>query len=128
MSDLPLIAIVDDDEIAQTFTEETLRNHGVATACFSSGPEFLAALDSLPDLRLILLDMQMPGMSGHELQCHLEEMGVRIPIVFLSGTLDVTLAFSMFRHGAAEVLCKPPDTTRLLRIVDDILAAAPASR
>ena len=121
MPEVPLIAIVDDDEVTLLLTDNALSTHGFATACFSSGAEFLAALKGLSGLRLILLDMEMPGMSGYELQCQLEEMGVRIPIIFLSGTVDMPLANSMLHHGAVEVLCKPLDVEVLMKIVNEVM-------
>jgi FixJ family two-component response regulator len=126
MPEQPLIAIVDDDEILLQLADHALRSNGFATVQFSSGPEFLAALGSLPAIRMLVLDMQMPEMSGYELQDRLDEMGARIPIVFLSGTVDMPLAAAMFKRGAVDVLCKPLDVPVLLRVVRGTVSAKAA--
>jgi FixJ family two-component response regulator len=126
MPDQPLIAIVDDDEILLQLAENALTCSGIKTACFSSAPAFLAALDGLHNLRLIVSDMEMPHMTGYELQCRLEEMGIGIPVVFLSATVDVALASAMISHGAIDVLCKPLDVPALLALVNSVITAKAA--
>jgi FixJ family two-component response regulator len=126
MPDQPLIAIVDDDEILLQLADNALTSNGFATALFRSGPEFLAALGRLPHIRLLISDVQMPEMTGYELHCRLEELGVQLPIIFLSAAVDMPLASAMIKHGAVDVLCKPLDVPALLEQVRGVITAKAA--
>src|SRR4029450_1770928 len=85
----------------------------LAAADFSSAFEFLNALD--PTWRCCLvLDLRMPWMNGLALQKRLLEMGVHIPIVFVSGSVDIPTAVQAIRDGAVDFLQKPYPQQQLL--------------
>jgi len=70
----------------------------------------------------LLLDMRMPGGSGLKLQETLDARGITIPIIFVSGHVDVPTASKAFRAGAKDVITKPVDDTLLLDRVAEMLS------
>ena len=83
-----LIAIVDDDASVRKGLERLIRSLGWKTETFGSAQEFLAS--SRTDApTCIVLDLQLPGLSGLDLQKHITEAGVEIPVVFLTGHGDI---------------------------------------
>ena len=84
----PTIFLVDDDEFIRSVLADMLRPAGYAVAEFPSAEAFVAALR--PGMSgCLILDMQMPGMSGVELQAELRRREIGLPIIFLSGHEDV---------------------------------------
>ena len=74
MSEDPMIAIIDDDEAVRVATESLVRSLGFGTSTFASAEEFLRS-PRLRDAACLITDVQMPGMSGAELQAQLLERG-----------------------------------------------------
>ncbi len=108
----PTVYLVDDDDFARSVVTEILRPIGYPMEDYASAEAFLAALH--PGLSgCLVLDMQMPGMSGTELQAELHRRGVRLPIIFLSGFDDVPTTVIAIKGGAEDYLIKP--------VADDIL-------
>ena len=84
----PLVRIVDDDEGIRNSMAFLLEGEGWEVKTYRDGSQFLASNDfSRPGC--IILDVRMPNMSGLGLQTHLNEMGVDLPIIFLSGHGDI---------------------------------------
>ena len=109
----PTVFIVDDDDACRDSIRELVFAVGLAAAVFSSAFEFLTALD--PTWRgCLVLDVRMPGMSGLALQKRLLEMDVRIPIVFVSGSVDIPTAVQVIKDGAVDFLQKPYPQQQLL--------------
>lgn len=109
----PTVFIVDDDDACRDAMRELVFAVGLAAAVFSSAFEFLTALD--PTWRgCLVLDLRMPGMSGLALQKRLLEMEVRIPIVFVSGSVDIPTAVQVIKDGAVDFLQKPYRQQQLL--------------
>lgn len=109
----PTVFIVDDDDACRDAMRELVFAVGLAAAVFSSAFEFLTALD--PTWRgCLVLDLRMPGMSGLALQKRLLEMDVRIPIVFVSGSVDIPTAVQVIKDGAVDFLQKPYPQQQLL--------------
>jgi len=109
----PTVFIIDDDDACRDSIRELFVGVGLAAAVFSSAFEFLAALDSTWRGCLVL-DLRMPSMNGIALQKRLQEMGVHLPIVFVSGSVDIPTAVQAIRDGAVDFLQKPYPQQQLL--------------
>ena len=100
------VYIIDDDEaLGRTLERQVARWIGGAST-FGSADEFVARLDELP-FGSILLDINMPGMSGLDLIELLHEKCPEWPVVMLTGCAEVGAAIRSFRHGAIHFLQKP---------------------
>ena len=121
-SELPLVAVVDDDESVRESLPDLLREFGFATHSFSSAEEFLTS-DSLVQTRCLVLDVAMPGMTGFDLQRELNLRGHSIPIIFISAHKDEVVRRRAFQEGAVEFLFKPFSDTALLQALNTALRA-----
>ena len=116
----PTVFIIDDDDACRDSIRELVIAVGLAAAVFSSAFEFLAAFDSTWRGCLVL-DLRMPRMNGIALQQRLLEMGVRLPIVFISGSVDIPTAVQAVRDGAVDFLQKPYPQQQLLDAIHTAL-------
>ena len=118
------VFIVDDDEAVRDSLGLLLRSGGYRARCYGSAKDFLKAFDPR-DHGCLVLDIRMPGMTGLELQKHLNEIGCNIPIVFITGHGDVPMAVEAVRMGAVDFLQKPfSDDDLMARIADALDIAA----
>lgn len=102
----PLIYVVDDDAGIREALGDFFELEGIDAEFFSSGEDLLAA--SVPKrVDCLLLDLQLPGPSGLDLQQHLAAEGSDVPIVFMSGYGDVPTSVRAMKHGAIDFLTKP---------------------
>jgi FixJ family two-component response regulator len=108
LTEIPLISIVDDDNTARAATESLVRSLGFETRTFASGESFLQS-SSLSETRCLILDVQMPNMTGIELQDHLLQLGFDIPIIFITAYPDETVRQRALQAGAVGFLAKPFD-------------------
>jgi FixJ family two-component response regulator len=109
----PTVFIIDDDDACRDSIRELVASVGLAAAVFGSALEFLAALD--PAWRgCLVLDLHMPRMNGLELQKRLNEISVDLPIVFISGSVDIPTAFQAIKAGAVDFLQKPYPQQQLM--------------
>ena len=100
------IAIVDDDPAMRRAVARLCGAAAWANRCFSSAEEFLVS-NAAEDASFLILDVQLPGISGFELHRHLLERGIRRPVVFITGQ-DQPLSREKARMaGAAAYLTKP---------------------
>ena len=102
----PIIFVVDDDQAVRLSTEMLIRSMGLRVESFDSAAEFLEDFDPQQP-GCVILDIRMPGMSGLELQEHLNEMKASIPIVFVTGHGDVPMAVKAMKAGAVDFIQKP---------------------
>lgn len=116
-SDLNQVAIViDDDKIIRSQLSKLLERAGISVRTYTSAIDFLS--DPAPDSHgCLLLDVDMPGMTGLELQLALIERGIRLPIIFLTGHGTISMAVSAIKAGAVTFLEKPVDNRLLLDAV-----------
>lgn len=115
-----VIAIVDDDPSVREGLKSLLRSAGWRAETFVSAQEFLAHCG--PDVpSCLVLDLQLPGLNGLELQKRLAESGVEIPIVFLTGHGNVPASVQAMKAGAVEFLTKPFDEEDLLRAIQEAI-------
>jgi FixJ family two-component response regulator len=97
-----------------------LRPTGHRVETFDSAEALLGRI-STDDRGCVLLDLQMPGKSGLELQQALFERGIGLPLIFISGRADVPAAVSAMKQGAVDFLSKPVDPQALLTAVERAL-------
>jgi two-component system response regulator FixJ len=102
----PCVFVVDDDEAVRNSLRLLLKTVGHPAEFFASGNDYLAAFDATRQGCLVL-DIRMPGMSGLDLQRHLNERGSLLPIIFITGHGDVPMAVEAMQHGAMDFIQKP---------------------
>ncbi|MBB40916.1 MULTISPECIES: response regulator transcription factor [Hyphomonas] len=123
----PIILIVDDDPHIRASLTDMFRSVDMETAAYGSTGELLGA--GFPDRpACLILDLRLPGGSGLELQSRLAEMGVAIPIVFLTGHADVPTSVRAMKAGAVDFLPKPFREQELLDAVANALKHDTARR
>jgi FixJ family two-component response regulator len=115
---LPWIAIVDDDPSVLKALARLLSTRALKSRTYISARDFLTALpDGLPEC--LIVDLQMPGMTGLELQHHLTRQGIRIPTIVITAHDEVDIQERCKSAGAASYLLKPLQDTSLLAAIDD---------
>jgi len=127
MSERGLVHVVDDDASFRTAIRRMLTAAGFEVRAFASGAELLARAS--PDEHgCVLADLQLPELSGLELQQELGRAGVALPFVFLTGHGDVPSAVCAMRQGAVDFLdkCAPQDA--LIAAIERALQREAAER
>ena len=108
-----MIAVVDDEESVRKAVVRLLHAAGFAARGFSSGDEFMKAWQAdIPEC--VLLDLQMPGLSGTDVQRALNRAGARFPVIIVTAHDAPGMREECMREGAAAYLCKPLDERVLL--------------
>lgn len=114
----PVVAIVDDDASVREGLHSLIRSAGWKAETFGSANEFLARPgEDAPSC--LVLDLQLPGLSGLDLQKRMADVNLEIPIVFLTGHGDIPASVKAMKAGAVEFLTKPVDEQNLLRAIED---------
>jgi FixJ family two-component response regulator len=114
LSKLPLIAIIDDDASVRATTDSLVRSLGYVVYTFASAEDFLRS-NRLNDLACVIADVQMPGMSGVELQAHLLAKGNYVPFIFFTAFPDDQIRTQALKAGAICYLTKPFDGDSLIQ-------------
>ena len=112
------ICVVDDDASIRESVEGLLRAEGLRVETYGSAREFLARVNPEPPGCLVL-DVELPGLSGLELQRELFRTEAHIPIIFLTGHGDIPMSVRAIKAGAFEFLTKPFDPDDLLDAVQE---------
>ena len=102
----PTVFVIDDDEAVRTSLRLLLKSVGLPVETFASAQEFLDQYDE-DRAGCLVLDIRMPGISGLELQQHLNERNSIMPIVFITGHGDVPMAVEAMQAGAVDFIQKP---------------------
>jgi FixJ family two-component response regulator len=116
----PTVYLVDDDRSMRDAISSLVRSAGLNVETFSSAQEFLNHIRA-EICACLVLDIRMPRMSGLDLQHVLKEMGVDIPIIFITGHGDIPIAVRAIKSGALEFLTKPFRDDELLEAIDKAL-------
>ncbi|MHB8270741.1 response regulator transcription factor [Bradyrhizobium sp.] len=117
-----IVHVVDDDASFRTAIERRLKKAGYEVATYSSAQQLLERLPDENTSGCILLDVQIPGLSGPELQARLNALGCSLPIVFLTGHADIQTTVKTIKAGAQDFLTKPVSSDQLLGAIERALA------
>ena len=123
------VHIVDDDLSFLTAMERHLKHAGYEVAVYASAQALLDRLpsdDSVPGC--ILLDVRIPGIDGLALQKRLKELGSTVPIIFVSGHVDIPVTVRALKEGAEDFLTKPVTSDGLLTAIRRAFARRRAFR
>jgi FixJ family two-component response regulator len=121
VSQPPAISVVDDDESVRVATCNLVRSLGYIVHPFASAAEFLQSR-SLHETSCVIADVQMPVMTGVELQAHLRARGHRVPFIFITAfPVEIDRARAM-GAGAICFLTKPFDGDILVKCLADALS------
>jgi len=101
-----MISVIDDDETVRKATKSLLRSLGYGAEAFASAEDFLES-DLLHRSSCLISDVQMPGMSGLELQSQLIAEGHRLPIIFITAYPEARARARALKAGALGFLSKP---------------------
>jgi FixJ family two-component response regulator len=119
-SPVSIVHVVEDDEPARKATARLLKAAGYVVQMYGTAKEFLSALPS-GGCGCVVLDMQLPGASGLEVQKALAAADEPLPVVFLSGRSEVPDSVQAMKSGAIDFLTKTTDGTVLLEAVSRAL-------
>jgi FixJ family two-component response regulator len=119
---VPVIAVVDDDESVRQSLAGFMESVGYEVALFSSAEEFARSGSHRDDLRCLILDVRLPGMSGFELYSQLTLSGRSIPAIFITAHKDPSAAAWATKPGVVKLLYKPFQPGVLLEAVRSALA------
>jgi len=123
MRSAPLISIVDDDESMRESTKGLVRSLGYQAAAFASAEEFLQS-DSVDSTSCLIADMQIPGLSGIDLQSWLIDRGIQMPTIFITAFPDEGTRLRAATAGAVGYLDKPFSEESLIRCLDTALGSS----
>ncbi len=123
----PLARIIDDEETVRNSEAFMLRMGGINAVAYESAEEFLAR-DDLRHPGCLVLDVRMPGMSGLELQEEMTRRGIDLPILFLSGHGDISMAVSTLKCGAEDFCEKPVEPAKFRESVRRMISKNIAHR
>ena len=115
-----LISVIDDDESVRRTTALLIESFGLRAAAFESAEGFLKS-GQLHDTACLIVDVQMPGMNGLQLQSHLAAEGCGIPIIFITAYDDRESRGRAMRAGAVAFLSKPFGHEQLLQTIRSAL-------
>jgi FixJ family two-component response regulator len=126
-SDPPTVFIIDDDERMRAAMQRLLKSIGLNTKSFTTPQDFLEhKLPGGPSC--LVLDVRLPGMSGLDVQHKLNEKGVHIPIIFITGHGDIPMTVKAMKSGAVDFLTKPWRDQDLVDAIQQALERDDATR
>ncbi|WP_108508490.1 response regulator transcription factor [Polynucleobacter acidiphobus] len=121
-----VVYVVDDDEAVRDSLTWLLESNGYTVRCHASAERFLQSLQNTDKstISCLILDVRMPGMSGLELQERLITENLPMPISFITGHGDVSMAVSTMKRGAVDFIEKPFKENELCALVERMLTKA----
>jgi FixJ family two-component response regulator len=124
LAKVPVISIIDDDESVREATKGLVRSLGYAAVTFASAEEYLGS-EYVRTTDCVITDVQMPGMSGIDLQSQLISVGDRTPIIFVTAYPEERIRNYAMNAGALGFLSKPFSDQSLIECLDRALACNP---
>jgi DNA-binding NtrC family response regulator len=118
--DNPFVCVIDDESSIRESLSNLLRSAGLKVQVFASGQEFLTNWPREAP-KCLVLDIQLPGISGLDLQQELAVGDAQIPIIFMTGYADIPMTVRAMKAGAIEFLTKPFRDGDLLSAVDQAI-------
>jgi FixJ family two-component response regulator len=116
----PVISIVEDDAVVRAATENLVKALGFDVYTFASAVEFLRS-HRVTETACLISDVQMPNMSGVELQANLADRGFRIPTIFMTAFPDESVKRRAMDAGAVGFLPKPFNAKALIQCIRDAI-------
>ena len=117
---VPTVFIIDDDGGMRQAIQDLVESVGLRAESFSTGEEFLTK-QRTNDVCCLVLDVRLPQMSGLDFQQQLSELGLQIPIVFITAHGDIPMSVRALKSGAVEFLTKPFRDQDLLDAIQQAL-------
>jgi FixJ family two-component response regulator len=117
----PTVFVVDDDASVRKGLVRLLKSAGYRPESCASAEEFLDRWERDPTPGCVLLDIQMPGLDGLQLQRKLQARAVSIPIIFITGHGDIPSSVSAMKAGAVDFFQKPINDEKLLGAVREAI-------
>jgi len=123
----PLIAIVDDDESVCRAMERLVRSLGMSAETYASSEDFVNQIESCPAFQpdCVILDVQMPGMNGIEVQARIRRTRKGIAVFFITAYDDRAARDQALAGGALAFLRKPCNDALIIRTIDTALGHGP---
>src|SRR5258708_5267900 len=119
-TDDPIVLVIDDDPLTRGALSSLFRSVGLSVRTFASATELLEhPLPAVPSC--LVLDVRLPRLSGFDLQTELSRLGVKIPIIFITGHGDIPMSVQAMKAGAVDFLTKPFRDQELLDAVTGAL-------
>jgi FixJ family two-component response regulator len=101
-----IVYVIDDDESVRNALEDLLASVGLTVRSFGSTQEFLSG-NTVDAPGCLVLDVRMPGQSGLDFQRQMADLGIRLPVIFITGYGDIAMSVRAMKNGAIEFLTKP---------------------
>ena len=120
MATKPIVFIVDDDPSIRLALENLISSTGQQACTYESAKDFLRDCPREP-AGCLVLDVQMPGLSGLDLQGALNYAGIHLPVIFITGHGDIPTTVRAMKAGAVEFLTKPVSDSELLAAIDQAI-------
>lgn len=127
MTETAIVHVIDDDAPLAAALSSLFRSVGLEARLYGAASEFLAA--PMPDAPgCLVLDVRLPGVSGLDFQAQLDGLGVRLPVVLMSGHGDIPMSVRGMKAGAVDFLVKPFRDQDMLDAVSEAIARDKARR
>ena len=120
VADTMTVFIIDDDASVRESIKDLVESVGLSAASFASAHAFLAS-ERRDGPSCLVLDVRLPGISGLDLQLELRKVGIKIPVIFITGHADVPMTVKAMKSGAVEFLTKPFRDQDLLDVIQRAL-------
>jgi FixJ family two-component response regulator len=117
---VPTVFVIDDDGGMRQAIQDLVESIGLRAEAFTTGEEFLKK-PRTDDPSCLVLDVRLPQMSGLDFQQKLAELGVRVPIIFVTAHGDIPMSVKALKSGAVEFLTKPFRDQDLLDAIQQAL-------
>jgi len=120
LHEVPLVAVIEADNSVGWAVAKAIRSVGIGVDVFASAEQFVRS-DQMPSTVCLVLDVNLPGMSGMQLQSHLASAGRHIPIIFITASADERARALALELGAVNVLDETSGYKTLLKEIGLIL-------
>ena len=124
---VPTVFIIDDDHSMRQAIQDLVESVGLRAEAFATGQQFLGR-QRTSDPSCLVLDVRLPQMSGLDFQRQLVEIGIQIPIIFITAHGDIPMSVRALKSGAVEFLTKPFRDQDLLDAIQQALQRDRADR
>ena len=117
---MPRVLIVDDDQSIRQVLHEIVTVYGYECETAQSAKEAISMLTQKP-IHLVMLDLQMPDISGDQFLSFIRKKGIRTPVVVVSAHVDKDMARQLGKAGISGIVTKPFEVERVIDVMDRAL-------